>query len=263
MSQANDKIGFDPSRFEFEVIKGTRDEIFKNHFDKIYECYLTCFTLEEEQASKEDFIKNLFENSEGKKPGVEWWVFARDKQTGEIAGFNNFTAFEAARGHGVDGTVHDIYMGVAENYREQGLSRYLMTARDRASVEYLQEAAGKTGDYNRLMELNSRPVHLATFAEQNNPLMMTVGQYLTDSKAANIDQWDRRYVYGDKLDHATLGARYVQPPLSDDQEACRYLDLVARSSTVDPVSGNVTVLSGEKIPNLTYDQIKQIPWKER
>jgi GNAT superfamily N-acetyltransferase len=249
-----DKEMLDSGRFDFAVIKGTRDEIFRDHFEKIYECYLTCFTLTDEQASREDFITNLKENWQG-KPGVEWWVFARDKETGKIAGFNNFTAFKAAPKQEVDGTVHDIYMGVAEPYREQGLARYLMQARDRAAVDYLQQAATEEGDFYRLYELSADPVKLVTFAEQNNPLMMTAEQYLADSEAAEIDQWDRRYVYG-KLDHATMGFRYVQPALSEEQEACRYLDLVARHSIVDPVDNDrVTVSSGEDMPKTVKSEI--------
>lgn len=210
------------------VESGMMDRPDHPDFDAVFSCYQKCFPLPTELESKENFQAVLAENQQGSKPGREMWVYLKDKVTGKVLGASNFAAFAAAPGHEIDGTCQDIYLFVDEKYRQQGISSMLIVLREQATANYLRELG---------VIDHARQARIYTFAEQNNPLMMTPAQYCEDSQAA-IDQCLRRSIFerpirrGDDGDRVpgfrTLRMRYVQPPLESEGEACDYLDYVVK-----------------------------------
>lgn len=211
MATSGDKL--DKSKLEYGMLDGPDHP----DFDKVYACYQKCFPLETEQESKENFLAILADNADTSKPGREMWVYVKDKTTGEVIGASNFDAFPATPGHDIDGTCQGIYMFVDEEHRRKGLFDVLINLREEAAGKYLRSEDPTLPD----------PPRLATFAEQNNPLMMTPAQYIEDSKAA-VDQNERREIF-EKRGFRTLEMRYVQPPLEAGGETCDYLDFVAKA----------------------------------
>lgn len=184
-------------------------------FSAIYDLYKKLYPLETEQESRENFEAYLKANGP-KMPGKELWVYASD-DSGKIAGASNFNVYPAAPGHGVDAAALAIYTFVDKDERQKGIFKQLLKEQEKSAGEFL---------HSRDANAPKDPV-VITFAEQNNPLMMTPRQYLEDTAAA-MDQNLRRDVW-EKEGFRTLKLRYVQPPLGPGEESCRYLDLVVKA----------------------------------
>src|SRR5262249_27102711 len=65
---------------------------------------------------------------------------------------------------------------------------------------------------------SAQPSPPLIFLEQNDPLRLTADEYAYDTEHSGIDQVDRIGIWT-KLGGRILDFPYVQPPLSEDQEA--------------------------------------------
>lgn len=190
-------------------------------FDKVYDCYSKVFTLPSERESRENFEAILESNAEAEVQAgksKELWVYLQDEK-GNVVGAANFDVFAGSKAEGYDGTVHAIYVFVDPAYRQKGVFTRLNDEMHRAACEYIKEAMPEKTSQGEL--------NVPILAEQNAPLRMTPEEYMADNEAAGIDQVQRRVVFENE-GYRTLDCRYIQPPLSADQEACTYLDMVAR-----------------------------------
>jgi hypothetical protein len=156
-------------------------------------------------------------------PFREVVLIAKDGRDGQMIGGANFIAFppppKMPDGSVPAATINLNYVFVVETARRRGyLSRLVDSVTPTARV---------------ILGLDtSMPV--LTFIEQNDPLRMSVEDYVEDTRLTGLDQVDRIGIW------ARLGARvvdfpYVQPPLSADhkpEESLVYSVLGAPSGTL-------------------------------
>lgn len=195
-----------------------------NHpdFDAIYDCYSKVFTLESERESRENFEAILDRNKAPKAiadKSKEMWIYLKNED-GKVVGAANFDAFAGSKTEGYDGSVHAIYVFVDPAYRKQGIFTRLNDEMQQAACDYVKQVIPNAPE---------KP-NVPIIAEQNAPFRMTPEEYLADNEAAGIDQVVRRQVF-EKEKYHTLDCRYIQPPLSEEQGACTYLDAVIRPGT--------------------------------
>ncbi len=179
-------------------------------FKAMYELYQRCFQLKEEQLSSDEFIDLVAKNTDGAN-AEEAWVGLKDK-TGKMIAASNYDAFKGTGTEGVNGTSHLIFTMVDPAHRQKGTFKALTEA----SLQKVKEFTGNQG------------ANIITFAEQNNPYLMTAEQYIADNEAAGIDQCARRHVF-EQVGYRTLNMRYIQPP-TESGDANTYLDLVVQGA---------------------------------
>ena len=215
-------MGLKMSQSYAESLKvGTIDKPGEKIFDEVYNCYSKVFTLESERESRENFEAILASNTDesivaGKSK--EMWVYLQNEE-GTVVAASNFDCFAGNKAEGIDGTIHAIYVFVAPEFRQAGVFERLNEEMLKAAADYTKSVIPGTPE---------KPV-IPIIAEQNAPFRMTAEEYLADNEAAGIDQVVRRVVF-ERKGYRTLDCRYIQPPLSEEQGACTYLDMVARTS---------------------------------
>jgi GNAT superfamily N-acetyltransferase len=181
------------------------DDSASGTFGTFYEGYDQAFTLPDEKEGRDGFVACLALNHgpEFRRMCSRFGPFRELVLTAEIDGQSAGGAsilVTPLREHSVV-TVNLNYVYVLPGLRGRGLLRRLVDA-CRELAEWLFPDVG--------------PV--VVFLEMNDPLLLTAQQYAQDSAASGIDQFDRVVIW------ARLGVRivdfpYVQPPLSDAQQA--------------------------------------------
>lgn len=190
---------------------------FPKTFDKIYDLYLQCFPIAEEQVPKENFIEIL---SRGGKTEKETWVYIEDKD-GKIIGASNFDIFAGNPAQGVDGTIHDVFTFIDKERRKQGLFGELIEFREKMAAKFLQNSG--------VPLTNGDAPQLLTIIEQNDPFLTSPEQYLSDLNNS-MDPLARRGVYEKAAGARQLDKRYIQPSVGDGIEPCRVLNLCVRGA---------------------------------
>jgi len=174
-------------------------------FDTFYDGYDRAFTLPDEKESREGFVECLALNSGPgfrricSRLGPYRELVVTAEVDGVPAGGANFLVTPLPRHSAV--TLNLNYVYVPPGLRGRGLSRRLVDA-CRELAGWLFPGVG--------------PVLI--FLEMNDPLLITAEQYEQDSAVSGIDQFDRIAIWA-KLGVRIVDFPYVQPPLSDAQEA--------------------------------------------
>ncbi|XVS63621.1 GNAT family N-acetyltransferase [Actinosynnema sp. CA-299493] len=174
-------------------------------FDVFHEGYDQAFTLPDEKEERDGFVRCLALNG-----GAEF-----ERISARLGAFRELVVVAALGGEVVGGanllvtplrehravTVNLNYAYVLPGHRGKGLLRRLVAACAELAA-WLFPGVG--------------PV--VTVLELNDPLLLTARQYAQDSAVSGVDQFDRVVIW------ARIGVRvvdfpYVQPPLSDAQQA--------------------------------------------
>jgi GNAT superfamily N-acetyltransferase len=231
---------------------GVIDQPNDPRFKAVYACYEKCFTLPEERETEKNFNKIMMRNGNPKIEKIagkskEMWVYLQNPENGEVMAAANFDVFAGNKAQGVDGTVHDIYLFVDPQYRQNGIFKELLKAREEAAKEFCREVSPET-----------KNPRILAFAEQNAPLLMTGEEYLHDTNAALIDQCVRREVFEGK-DYETLNFRYVQPPLTRGGDTCDYLDMVVQNAKGEAVPSACIKEHLERFFALSFPRGTKIP----
>jgi hypothetical protein len=173
-------------------------------FDAFFSMYDRAFVLPDEKEDREGFkiCLDLNHGARGDELAGRYGAFAEvcavayDAATSEPVGGANFIALSGSP----SATANLNYIFVAEGARGRGYFRRLADG-VRELIHALFPAAPPL-----------------VFIEQNDPLAMSQEAYDRDTAYTGLDQFDRLRMW------AKIGARvvdfpYVQPPLSDDQDA--------------------------------------------
>lgn len=127
-----------------------------------------------------------------------------EDEAGRRLGGINFLATAIDRPGAPRAAVALNYVYVEEAFRGRGLLRQALTA--------VRVLAARTLD---LSEKDGAPV---VFIEQNDPLRLTPEEYAADTERSGLDQVDRLAIWA-RMGAEVVDFPYVQPALSDDQQA--------------------------------------------
>jgi GNAT superfamily N-acetyltransferase len=188
----------------------TPEDARLEHF---YSAYDDAFVLADEKETLLGFQACLALN-EGEErrrlaaafaPYRELVLVLTDEGSGEVAGGANFIVF-AHRGAQPRLTVSLSYIFIARSHRRRGLfARLVSRIREDAASLFVWPDGATAKD-------------ILIFLEMNDPMRMSAQDYAADSAHAGLDQIDRLNIwhgFGARL----IDMPYVQPPLSEDQEA--------------------------------------------
>lgn len=180
-------------------------------FDQFFEAYDKAFALPAEKEERSGFAAALDLN-DGEAyqrlsrlfgPFREVCLTVHDEEH-FVGGANFFaTIYSAADGNPVL-TSNLNYIFVEQGTRGKGYLKRII-----AAIQALTP---------RLFRPDGSLLPVLMFIEQNDPFRLTPEQYRLDTDISGVDQFDRLWIWGRAgariVDHA-----YIQPPLSDDQEA--------------------------------------------
>jgi GNAT superfamily N-acetyltransferase len=243
--------------------------------DDFYATYCKNFLLPNERETLPGFRQCLAFNDQRRYPELhkkyapyrEYIAVWRDIESGLSVAGANFICFPMPQFGAV--TIQSNYVFVDASFRGRGIIRRIY----RDMTEPAWEFAESYG-------LTSRNSALLQFGEQNDPFKMTLEEYQKDSAAADLDQFDRLIVWG-KLGTRVIDYPYVQPPLSEEQEADRTLffrvmfgageDPAAPVRPLDPQVlkehlrrfFSVSVLKGRLSPSEVPEVAEQFDWLDR
>jgi GNAT superfamily N-acetyltransferase len=219
--------------------------------DRFYEGYDRSFVLSNEKEMLAGFVECLdlnrgqyYQKLSGLYgPFREVVLLANDPLTRMQVGGANFIAYPVAAGDAIALNLNYIY--VLPEARGRGhLKRLLRSTTETAKV-FFENTTGES--------------EVLVFIEQNDPLRMTTEDYVHDSRHTGLDQVERIRIWA-KLGARLVDVRYVQPPLSKDQEADEnlvYSVLGARRSTLSACTLHdhlqrffaISVLKGRELEN--------------
>jgi GNAT superfamily N-acetyltransferase len=188
--------------------------------EPFYDLYSQVFTLEEEREPIEAFRAILDMNSRKDVqcdfgPYCEYITVAKAPDDRVIALANYILYAYPGKANEFSGSSQLNFICVAPDVRGQGIAAHLLRFLEKRVGEF---ASAHTGDPS--------PRAFITI-EQNNASRMTREQRECDEAAAGISS-ERRNTWWRRQGYRQLEFPYVQPPLSKDQEACRYIDYYAR-----------------------------------
>jgi GNAT superfamily N-acetyltransferase len=196
-------------------------------FDGFYDLYDSIFTLPDEKESREGFLK-VFSLNDDAELQEKYGPYREDVAViifnGEIVAGCNYL-IRARRPEekredwgGVDALVQLNYVFVADGERGKGYHRLLTEKMEEQAALFFANVHGFNNDFV--------PV-ICTFAEQNNPLRMTLEEYEADNAAAGTDQCDRLLAF-QRGSYRRLDFPYIQPALEEGGDPCDYLMLVVK-----------------------------------
>jgi GNAT superfamily N-acetyltransferase len=204
------------SDFELMELSEPNDSIL----EPFYDLYSQVFTLEEEREPIEAFRAILDMNSRTDLqrdfgPYCEYITVAKARDSRVIALANYILYAYPGGAYEFSGSSQLNFICVAPDARGQGMAtqllRFLETRVDAFATAHTGEPSPRT----------------FITIEQNNPSRMTPEQRRRDEAAAGISS-ERRNRWWRRQGYRRLDFPYVQPPLSEEQEACRYIDYYAR-----------------------------------
>lgn len=180
-------------------------------FDQFFEAYDKAFTLPDEKEERSGFEAALdLNHGEAYQrlsllfgPFREVCLTVHDEE--QFVGGANFFATICSAADGSPVLTSNLnYIFVEQGTRGKGYLKRII-----AAIQALSP---------RLFKAGGPLVPGLMFVEQNDPFRLTPEQYRLDTDVSGLDQFDRLSIWGRAgariVDHA-----YVQPPLSDDQEA--------------------------------------------
>lgn len=186
-------------------------------FDEFFQAYDKAFVLpdEKEEASGFEAALDLNHGEPYRRLSARFGPYREvclTVQDGEqfVGGANFFATICNAAGNGPVPTSNLNYIFVGQGTRGRGYLKRIIAA-IQALIPHLFKA--------------DKPlVPGLMFVEQNDPFRLTTEQYRLDTEVSGIDQFDRLSIWG-RAGARIVNHAYVQPPLSDDQEADHTLAL--------------------------------------
>jgi hypothetical protein len=180
--------------------------------DIFFREYRKAFVLRDERETLAGFRACLTLNDRRRNPTLhaefgpycEYIAVFRDPVSGAFVGGANFVCYPMVDLAAV--TVQSNYVFVAAGQRGKGRLRLVYSEIARVAWSFALEY-GVSPD--RAM--------LVFIGEQNDPFRMNLRTYETDSRAAQLDQFDRLRIWR-QLGARILAFDYVQPALSNQQE---------------------------------------------
>lgn len=180
--------------------------------DGFFREYRKAFVLRNERETLAGFRACLALNDRHRHPALhaefgpyrEYIAVFRDATSGAFVGGANFVCYPMAELGAV--TIQSNYVFVAAAERGKGRLRSIYAEMARIAWDFAAEH-----------DLAPERAMLAFIGEQNDPFRMSLRAYQTDSRAAQLDQFDRLRIWG-RLGARILAFNYVQPALSDQQE---------------------------------------------
>ncbi len=181
---------------------------------QFYEGYEKAFVLPNEREELDGFRECLALNLPPQRdslerrygPFREVVMIAKDGPDGPMIGGTNFICFAPARFPGDDApppmTINLNYAFVVEAARRRGFLRPLVDA---------------VAPSARAMLALGPSTPSLTFIEQNDPLRMSVADYVRDTQMTGLDQVDRIAIWA-RFGALVVDFPYVQPPLSPTHE---------------------------------------------
>ncbi|MCH8004253.1 MAG: GNAT family N-acetyltransferase [Nanoarchaeota archaeon] len=196
------------------------------NFSKVYDLYSRVFTLEQEMEPEEGLKQVLELNTEPKfgnlyGPMKEQWLVMSHPLIDKVIGASNISMylFDDLSSRTV-GTMHETYVMVAPEYRRIGIGSLLLKRNSELLMDFWLENEQDAPFANPNMYV---------FNEQNDPLRMTVEEYIADTKSSGIDQCDR-LIWWQRRNYGELEFNYVQPPLDENSDPCYFLTLNIRTN---------------------------------
>ena len=227
---------------------------------RMYGLYESIFPIEEEREELDKLLMVLERNHriEERDFARQHWIVL-ETPAGEIIGGRYVSTFvipdePTAIGGAVqttermarefDGTQHLTYSFVDAKYRAMGLGEFTMrTAADAGRAFIAQSKPGRDAD----------SIDMLRFCEQNNPLLMSVEDFLADTMGAKTDPFWRRNYY-QKMGFREVACDYTQLPLRDPAQGgkpCEILMLL-----VKPLYGPASQRTVEVHNTLDGDLVK-------
>ena len=248
--------------FKDQLTKGMILSPKDSRFHDVYTLYGKIFTLAAERESEEGFKTVLGMNNDPKftkkyGPVQENWFFLQHPRTGKIVAASNFDTYAFPNKDAkTQGTLHGVYALADPAYRNLGLGSTLLGMNREYTKRFLERHSGNQNSQFKI------------FNEQNNPLEMTVQQYVQDTEKAGVDQADR-LMFWQKRGYKPLNFGYVQPPLEEGGDPATYLTLNVVSPDGKPVPSSLvlehllrfahfTVLKGKNpLEDLSFKEMKK------
>lgn len=213
--------------------------------DELYGLYSQIFTIPEERETLDGFkeclkfnMHQVFQNQFGFFE--EYWIYIRDKSTKKIIAAGNSIVYSLPGiVPGISGTEHAVYLLVSPEYRSIKVGKKLFDFED----NYAKNRLAGIGNPNKLegteAALTENPhTKIIVFGEQNAPELMTLKDYLEDSRNARLDQCDRLQIFL-KWGYNRCNFRYIQPPLAEGEDPCDFLTFIVKQPGTGPVSGEI------------------------
>lgn len=216
----------------------THDPVSLNTIKRMYGLYEAIFPIEEEREQLDKLLMVLERQNciDTRDTVRQHWIVLETPQ-GEIVGGRYISTFvipekPSVIGAGAvdttvhmaqafDGTQHLTYSFVDAKYRALGLGDYTMRIAADVGRDFIaQSKPDKDAD----------AIDILRFCEQNNPLLMSVEEFLADTLGAKTDPFWRRNYY-QNMGFREIGCDYTQLPLRAPEEGgvpCEILMLLAK-----------------------------------
>ena len=151
----------------YGVIRSTSDILYKQNFSSLYDAYCS-FYHDKDRVDKIQLESSLDRSNDKKlfypAQAQEFWIYIKNDKN-KILGASNFAVFKGDHVDGMDGTLHVIYTFVYPQYRKLGVFNHINLLTKNIAQLFINPS-------------NPSTVRFLYFAEQKNPIWMTMNEYM-------------------------------------------------------------------------------------